>query len=111
MGFNSAFKGLKLLIFFLYGAATLSGPEPLHYRSFTISLRHTTLVRTPLEERSARRRDNHLTRSTHKRQKTMSPAGFVPTIPASQPPQTHALDHAATGKIINILHKNIFLLL
>jgi hypothetical protein len=26
----------------------------------------------------------------------MPPADFEPTIPASQPPQTHALDHAAT---------------
>ena len=27
----------------------------------------------------------------------MPPAGFKPTIPASEPPQTHALDCAATG--------------
>ena len=37
----------------------------------------------------------------------MPPAGFEPTIPASELPQTHALDRAATGigkeRINNIL--------
>ena len=27
-----------------------SGPGPPHYRSFTITLRHTTIGRTPLDE-------------------------------------------------------------
>jgi hypothetical protein len=35
--------------------------------------------------------------STHKRQTSMLPAGFEPTIPANERPQTHALDRAATG--------------
>jgi hypothetical protein len=48
-----------------------SGPGPPYYRGFTITLRHTTLGRTPL--------------------------AFEPTIPASEQPQTCALDHAATG--------------
>jgi hypothetical protein len=30
-------------------------------------------------------------------QTSMPPAGFEPTIPASERPQTHALDHATTG--------------
>ena len=30
-------------------------------------------------------------------QTSMPPAGFEPAIPASERPQTHALDHAATG--------------
>jgi hypothetical protein len=54
--------------------------------------------RTPLDEGSARRRDVYLTtRNTHKRQTSMPPAGFEPTIPASERPQTHSLDHSATG--------------
>jgi hypothetical protein len=32
------------------------------YRGFTITLRHTTLGRTPLDERSARRKDLYLTK-------------------------------------------------
>jgi len=34
-----------------------SGPGPPHYRGFTITLRHTALGRTPLDEWSARRRE------------------------------------------------------
>jgi len=37
------------------------------------------------------------THTTHKRQTSMPPAGFEPTIPGSERPQTHALDRAATG--------------
>jgi hypothetical protein len=33
--------------FFLHGETTLSGPRPYHYRGFKITLRHTTLGRTP----------------------------------------------------------------
>jgi len=36
------------------------GPWPPHYRGFTITLRHTTLSRTPLDEWSAGRRDLYL---------------------------------------------------
>jgi hypothetical protein len=37
------------------------------------------------------------THDTHKRQTSMPPTGFEPAIPASERPQTHALDRAATG--------------
>jgi len=75
-----------------------SGPRPPHYRGFTITLRHKTLDRIPLDEWSARRRDLYLTtHNTHNRQTSMPPAGFKPTIPASERPQTHALYRAATG--------------
>jgi hypothetical protein len=61
------------------------------------SLRHTTLGRTPLDEWSARRRDLYLTtHNTHKRQTSMPPTGFEPTILASERPQTHALDRAVS---------------
>ena len=36
------------------------------------------------------------THNTHKRQTSMPPVGFEPTIPASERPQTYALDRAAT---------------
>jgi hypothetical protein len=71
---------------------TLSGPGPPHCQGFTITLRRTTLGRTPLD------RDLYLT--THKppkRQTSMPAAGFEPTIPASERPHTQALDRAATG--------------
>jgi hypothetical protein len=45
--------------------------------------RRTTVGRTPLDERSARRRDFYLTtRDTHNRQISMPPVGFEPKISA-----------------------------
>jgi hypothetical protein len=52
---------------FFNGAAAPREPEHPHYRGFTITLRHTTLVRTPPDEWSARRRDLYL--ATHNTQK------------------------------------------
>jgi hypothetical protein len=75
-----------------------SGPEPPHYPGFTITLRHITIDRTSLDEPSARRRKFSVTKyNTHKRQTSMPPAGFGPTIPTSERPQIHTLDRAATG--------------
>ena len=45
--------------------------------------RRSTVGRTPLDERSARRRDLYLTtHDTHNRQISMPPVGFEPTISA-----------------------------
>jgi hypothetical protein len=64
---------------------------------------HTTISRTPLDEGSAPRRDLYLTTQTlYKRQTSMPPGGFEPTIPASARPQTYALDHVATWSKIKI---------
>jgi hypothetical protein len=74
----------------LHDATAPSGPGPSHYRRFMITLRYTTLGRTPLDEWSARRRYLYLTtQNTHNRHTSLSPAGFELT-------QTHALDRAAT---------------
>jgi hypothetical protein len=65
------------------------GPGPSHCRGFTITLRNTTLGRTPLNEWSARRRDLYLTKhNAHKRSTFIPPAEFEPSIPASERPQT-----------------------
>jgi hypothetical protein len=75
-----------------------SRPTATQYRDLTITLRHTTSGRTPLDEWSARRRDLYLTtHNTDKRQTSMPAAGFEPTIRTSERPQTHALDRGATG--------------
>ena len=51
-----------------------------------------------MDECLVRRRDLYLTtHNTHKRQTSMPPMGFEPTISADEWPQTYALDHAATG--------------
>ena len=80
------------------GATAPSGLGPPHYQGFRVTLRITTLGRTPLNKWSARRRNPHLTtRHTRKRQLSMPPAGFELAIPASEQPQTHAKNSAATG--------------
>ena len=54
--------------------------------------RRTTVGRTPLNERSARRRDLYLTtHDTHNRQISMPPVGFERTISAGEPPQAARL--------------------
>ena len=67
-------------------------------RFLDLTQQRTTVSRTPLEERSARRRDLYLTpHNTQKRKKFMPPVGFEPTISASERPQSYALGRAATG--------------
>jgi len=57
-----------------------------------------TFDRTPLDEESAQRRELYLTtHNTHNRQTYVPPSWFEPAIPASEWPQTDALDRVATG--------------
>jgi hypothetical protein len=80
------------------GSTVPRGPRLAQCRGFTITLRHTTLGRTPLGEGSARRRELCLTtHDNHKRQTSMPLVGFEHAIQASERPQTCALDCAATG--------------
>jgi len=70
----------------IHGATARSGASP-NYRGFTITLRHTQT-----QDSSGRVISN-----TRKRLASIRSAGFEPTIPASERPQTHALDRAGTG--------------
>jgi hypothetical protein len=74
-------------------------PQPLGvYRGLTITLRHTTLGMTPLDEFSVGRRDIYLTtHDIHKRHLSIPPAVFEPAIPENGRPNTHTLNRAATG--------------
>jgi hypothetical protein len=84
-------------VFFSHGTTGLTEPGPPLFRGSAIILRYTTLGRTPLGEGSTRHRDLYLTtHNNHKRQTSMPPVSFEPTIPASERSQTHALDRAAT---------------
>ena len=63
-----------------------SGPGPPHYWGFKKTPRHTTFGRTPLDEWSTRRRELYLTKhNIHKRQTSMTPAGFEPADPRLRP--------------------------
>jgi hypothetical protein len=83
--------------FFVFGA---TAPQWGRGSSFTRFLnrthRRTTVRRTPLDERSARRRDLYLT-TLNNRQTSVPPVGFEPTISAGERPQAYALDRPTTG--------------
>jgi hypothetical protein len=92
------------------GATASVGPGNPHYRCFTITLGHNTPGRTSLDVLSFRHHDVYLTtHSIHKRQTSMPPEVFETAIPASERPQTHALERPTTGigspsiKVLNIL--------
>jgi len=68
----------------LHAATTLSEPGPPYNWGFTITLRHTTFSRTPLDELSSRRRYFYLTTHvTHNWQTSMPPTVFEAAFPAS----------------------------
>ena len=78
-------------------ATAPSEPMSLLYRAFSITLRHTVLCRTPMDERSASRTDRYLTsHNTPSRQTPCPRTGSEPVISASGQPQIHALDRAVT---------------
>ena len=56
--FDVADTWLGMTIFFFYGATAPSEPGSPHYRGFTITLRHATLGRTPLDRREVQRREH-----------------------------------------------------
>ena len=73
--------------FFLFGAAAPPLPVGQSLLFLEVSRSHTTTHhtdgRTPLDERSARRRDLYLTtHNAHNRWTSMLPVGFEPTISA-----------------------------
>ena len=73
------------------GTTVPSRLGPPRYQSFTITLKHITFGRTPLDEWKARCTDLHLTTyNSHKRQNVMPLAGFEPATPVGEQPQTHA---------------------
>jgi hypothetical protein len=76
-----------------------------YFMRFLNHIRRTTVGRTPTDGWSARRRDFYLTtHSSYKRQTSMSPAGFEPTISAGEWPQNYALDRTATGTGIAVTY-------
>ena len=80
-----------------HGTTATSEPGPSHCWVFKITLRHTTLGKTPLDEGSVRRETSNWKHTTLTRQRSMSPVGFEPVTPARELPQTQALDRAATA--------------
>ena len=108
---------LKLMPLFVVFHSPLqnspSGPGPPHYQGFIITLGHTICSRTLLHEWSAKVDLYLKTHNNHKRQISIPPAGFETTIPVSQRPQAHSLDHTATriSFLCGIVWHNFLLLL
>ena len=64
----------------------------MHHVTSSLTQRRTTVGRTPLDERSARRRDPYLTtHDTHNRQISMPPVGFEPKISEGERPEAARL--------------------
>jgi len=104
---NASF-GWRLSFFLFHGATAPIGPGPPHYRGCTITLRHTTIVRTPTNEWSARRKITQPDKTQHSQEKDIhAPTG----IPGSQPPKTHVLDSTAPeiGHLVCRLYLFIFI--
>jgi hypothetical protein len=74
---------MQKLDLFFNSTTTRTGPGQPTYRSFTITLRHTTLDRTPVPEGSAIAK---ISDNTQHSQETdiHAPAGFEPSIPAKR---------------------------
>ena len=82
--------------FFFHGATAPSGPGPPQHRGFTITLRHTTLSKTPSGlVISLTQRIYLTTHNKYKRQTSMFPAGFELQIPICE--RLHTQDRVATG--------------
>jgi hypothetical protein len=89
---------LRSVIYFISPFRGSTWLRPPHCLYFEITLRHSTIGMIPLDEWSAHCRDLYLiTHNTHKIQISTTPARFEPAIPASERPQTHALDRETTG--------------
>jgi hypothetical protein len=80
-----------------HGPTTPTWPGPPHYGGFTITLK-THHIRYDSSGRVISRcRDLYMATRNIQETDIHAPAGFEPAIPASERPQTHALDRAATA--------------
>ena len=118
-------RTMKKNIFLFHGAIAPSGPGPPHYQGFTITLIHTTVGRTTLDEWLARHRDLYpATHNHHKRQifipRRNSNPQFQqascsrPTSHTAQPPGWHDINntivkpssvHSQTRKHMAIIYQ------
>jgi hypothetical protein len=92
-----SFRYYLLTVFFPMALLPNDAMASSFLRFLDHTQRRTTVGMTPLDKWSARRRGLYLTtHNTHNRQTCIPPVGLEPTIPASERPQTDALDRAAS---------------
>jgi hypothetical protein len=81
-----------------HGARAPGGPGSTHYRGFTITLRHTTLGRTPLGELIRPSQKLLPDNTQHSQETDIHGRGGIRTHnPSKRGVQTHALDSATSG--------------
>jgi hypothetical protein len=99
---------LSIDVFFFSGSTAPSWPRHPKYQGFTIILRHTTFGRTPLDKRSACRREL-TTHNTQNRQKSKPLARIEPATTPSKRLQPHALDRAViqTGPVVHVMLRSV----
>jgi hypothetical protein len=95
---------VNYFVYLYYSDLFLRTHFRMHLITLSDTLTHThTLGWKPLDEGSVRRTDLYLTtHNTHKRQTSISPAEFEPAVPASDRPQSHALDRAGRKLYLHI---------
>ena len=104
----------NICIIFFHGTIASSGVGSLHYRGYTITLRHTTLYRTTLDEGSSWRRDLYLkTHGTQRGQtscpwrdsnsKSLQASGRTPATCTAQPLGSEAEELFGTDKKPNLV--------
>jgi len=98
-------------MFFLLWRNSPSGQRPPHYRGFTITVKHTTLGRTPMDELSARRRDLYLTTPVWKDDcKMFCPMSRICPVTARPVPQWQiSSQHFAPLPICGMFHSQCYL--
>jgi len=72
-----------------HGGRAPSRTGRLHFRSFSNTMKHTTLTKIPLDEGSARQRDLYLAQKTPRTYRHKLPAGFE--ISTNDGAQTYSL--------------------
>ena len=103
MSFHCGFQGNSQICFARMDSP--SRPRRSSCQDSTITFWQTTLAITPLDEWSARCRDPYLTtHNIHKKQTSMPPAGFEPTIPASV---TNNTRYYSSGREIGPLQRSL----
>jgi hypothetical protein len=88
---------VSLIILLLFAQQPSMGHSLLIHEFLNDTKRCNTAGRTPLDEKSARRKDHLTTHNTHNRQTSMPPVGLEPKISAGQRPQAYALGYGYTG--------------
>jgi len=84
-------------LFYSHGLTAPSGPGPPRCRGLTVTLRHATFGRTPLVEWLLP------VNTQHSQQTSMPPAGFEPTIPASERPLRSTFSFLRQMKPVHVL--------